>query len=491
MTNNQTSCDWLFRDVMVVDGPGRDPYRADVSVRGDRIAAIAESGSLTESDATVVEGHGHALAPGFIDAHTHDDRAVLSDPQMSCKVSQGVTTVVTGNCGVSLAPWRGGDPVPPLNLLGDERQFAFRTMADYLTAVRESPMAVNVLPQVGHTTLRANVMEDLSRAATQAEINGMLPLLTEAMEAGCIGLSTGLAYPPANAAPTEEVIALAREASRYGAIHSTHMRDEKAHVTESVRETLTIGEAANISVVISHHKCSGRDNWGRSRETLDIIAKAQADMPAGRHIDLDVYPYTASSTVLLPEFVRTAERVLITWSHAEQGVAGCYLDELCAEWGCELAEAIERLQPAGAIYFQMDEADLQRIIKYPTSMIGSDGIPHDEHPHPRLWGTFPRVLGHYARELGLLSVAEAIHKMSGRTAEVFGLSDRGLVAVGNYADLVLFNPETIIDDASFDEPTRPARGVDLVMVNGEPVWRNGQPTGRGPGRLLLRPNGMS
>ena len=482
---SQGECELLLRDGIVIDGTGAARRTADVAVTGDRIVAVGRLAGMRA--AREVDASGLAVAPGFIDTHTHDDRAVLSDPGMGCKVSQGVTTVVTGNCGVSLAPLTGREPPPPLNLLGGEDWYRFPTFAAYREEIEGAPPALNVAMQVGHSSLRACVMDRFDRAATEGEVERMADLADEAMRAGCIGFSTGLAYPPAQAAPTGEVIALGRRVAAHGGMHTTHMRDEEEGVLDSVRETARIGREAEIAVVISHHKCAGRANWGRTRETLALIAQVQAQ--AGQALDLDVYPYVAGSTVLLMPIVARSEKVIVSWSEPHPEAAGRPLDDVAREWGCGLPEAVDRLQPAGGIYFMMDEADLARILRFPGAMIGSDGLPHDVFPHPRLWGTFPRVLGRYSREQGLIGLEDAVYRMTGKPAEVFGLAGRGAVRAGAFADLVVFDPDTIIDAATFEDPIRPAAGVRSVFVNGREVWANGAAAasaGPRPGRLLRR-----
>ena len=480
---NPDVCELLLRGGTVIDGTGAPRRTADVAIDGDRIAAVGRLDGTRA--AREIDAIGLVVSPGFIDAHTHDDRAVLSDPSMACKVSQGVTTVVTGNCGVSLAPLTGREPPPPLNLLGGEDWYRFPTFAAYREELEGAPPALNVAMQVGHTALRACVMDGLDRAATEGEIERMAELADEAMRAGCIGLSTGLAYPSARATPTEEVIAIARRVAAHGGMHSTHMRDEEGGVLDSIRETIRIGREAGVPIVISHHKCAGRENWGGSRETLALIAEAQATQA----IDLDVYPYVAGSTVLLMEIVARSEKVLVSWSEPHPEAAGRPLDEIAREWGCGAAEAVDRLQPAGGIYFMMDEDDLARILRFPGAMIGSDGLPHDVFPHPRLWGTFPRVLGRYARDEGLIGLEDAVHRMTGKPAAVFGLAGRGEVREGAFADLVLFDPDEIIDTATYEDPMQPAAGVRSVFVNGREVWAEGSaaaPSGPGSGRLLRR-----
>ncbi|MGH6932996.1 MAG: N-acyl-D-amino-acid deacylase family protein, partial [Dongiaceae bacterium] len=423
------------------------------------------------------------VAPGFIDVHTHDDRLLLGAPDMAAKASQGVTTVIVGNCGVSLAPLTPvAPPPPPLDLIGDQVTYRYPTFAAYLDALDETPPALNAACLVGHSTLRVGAMDRLDRAATGDEIAAMRARLAQSLDAGAIGFSTGLAYAPAHAAPTSEIIALADVLKSRGAIHTTHMRDEGELVMESLDESFEIGRRADVPVVISHHKASGRKNFGRSRDSLASIKNAMNSQSVG----LDAYPYVASSTVLDPGWIAEAERVLVTWSKSNPDQAGRDLADIAADWGVSIQQAAVRLQPAGAVYFSMDEADVRRILSFPHTMIGSDGLPHDSHPHPRLWGSFPRVLGHYSRDVGLFPLEEAVRRMTGLPAAQFALTNRGRIAVGAYADLVIFDSATIIDRATFAAPMTPAAGIDLVLVNGQPVWRNGQPTGRRPGRALRR-----
>ncbi|RMD62679.1 MAG: D-aminoacylase [Alphaproteobacteria bacterium] len=476
-----TGADLILRNARIVDGTGAPAQFGDVAIADDRIVACGDLASTRAG--REIDLAGHVLAPGFIDVHTHDDRALLVDPLMTCKVSQGVTTVVTGNCGVSLAPFAPRRrPPAPIDLICEEPAGFFADFGAYLDALDRDPPATNAVAQVGHASLRAGHMDDLDRPATGAEIKAMRAALEAALEVGAAGFSTGLFYPPAQAAPTEEVIELARALCAYGAFHSTHMRDEADHVTDSLAETFRIGREAQVPVVISHHKCAGRHNHGRSAETLPLIDRAREEQP----IALDAYPYVAGSTMLASGRAMAATRIIVTWSRPRPDVAGRDLDDIAREMGVSWDEAIAALSPAGGIFFIMDEDDVRRILAYPQTMIGSDGLPHDEHPHPRLWGTFPRVLGHYVREVGLFSLEEAVRKMTALSAARFGLRDRGVIRPGAYADLVAFDPDTIADAATFEDPKRPATGIDLVMVNGRIVWQDGAHTGARPGRALRR-----
>jgi N-acyl-D-amino-acid deacylase len=470
--------DLLIRNATVIDGTRAPRFRADIGVAQGRIVAIGSlHGGKTEIDAS-----GKIVAPGFIDAHTHDDRLMLSAPDMVPKVSQGVTTVVAGNCGISLAPAPNGMRAPvavPLDLLDDEGAwFRFPTFAQYVEALKAKPAATNCALLVGHSMLRVQTMDDVGRPATDSQIKRMREMVDEALAAGAIGLSTGLYYEPACAAPTEEVIEICRPLSRRNGIYCTHMRNEGERVMDSLEESFRVGRELGVPVVISHHKVAGKPNHGRSAETLPFIEKAMRSQKIG----LDCYPYHASSTILSASRVAAASKVLVTWSKPHPEAAGMELGEIKEN----LKLSVEDLLPAGAIYFSMDEKDVQRILGFEHTMIGSDGLPHDAAPHPRLWGTFPRVLGHYARGLGLFSLEEAVYKMTGLTAKTFGLADRGQLKAGYAADMTIFDSGTVEEAATFAKPIQPAKGIETVIVNGAIVWREGKPTGARPGRVLAR-----
>lgn len=471
--------DLIIRDALLIDGSGQPGRRGDLAVKDDRIMAV---GDLSQSEASrEIAVNGLALAPGFVDTHTHDDRALLSDPLMECKISQGVTTVVAGNCGISLAPLTiNGYPPPPLDIIGRDAKQFFPTFGAYLDALDRDPPALNAACQVGHSTLRVGAMSQLDRAATSAELGAMRRTLEQAMDQGAIGLSTGLYYPPAQDAPTDEIVTLTNAVHAHGGIHTTHMRDEASHLIDSVNETISIGKASDVPVVISHHKASGTPNHGMVEASLKLIAEARKSQRLG----LDAYPYVASSTMLDSKRLALASKVIVTWSKSRPEFAGQPLDDVAKALNCTLEQAAEQLMPAGAIYFMMSEDDVRRVLKFPHTMIGSDGLPHDEHPHPRLWGTFPRVLGHYARDVKLFPLEEAVRRMTALSAAQFGLTDRGILRPGAYADLVLFDPATIADAATFDKPKTPARGIVEVFVNGRSVWRDGHATGNRPGRAL-------
>jgi N-acyl-D-amino-acid deacylase len=461
----QPAFDVLILNGTVVDGTGGLPRRADVGILGERIAAVGELAGGRANQR--IDAKGLVVAPGFIDAHAHDDRAVFHRESSLAKLSQGVTSVVVGNCGISLAPLTlRGAPPAPLNLLGDQDAFHFPTFAQYAQALETAALTLNVAALVGHGTLRVQHLDDWSQPADPRDLEAMAEDVRAAMAAGATGLSTGLAYPTNCGAPTAEVVALARAAAERGGRLCMHIRDEYDGVAEAVREAFQCARESGAFLVLSHQKVAGTRNRGRSQELLDLYATAGK----GLAFAIDTYPYAAGSTVLDPVSVAQSERVLVTWSEAHPELNGQTLAGIARTWGCTALEAMDRLQPGGAVYFHMDEADVSRFLGWDRCMVGSDGLPHDEHPHPRLWGAFARMLGVYVHDRGQFSLQEAIRKMTSLPAEVFGLRDRGRVAPGCFADLVLFDAQRVRDCATYEEPELQAEGVSRVFVNGGQAW---------------------
>jgi len=489
MTDNNAT---LLEAGLVIDGSGNLGWPGDVLLQGDRIVGLGERlrerlpEGIEASTLSVVDCRGKVIAPGFIDAHTHDDAIVLRDPACLPKLSQGITTVVTGNCGISLAPYSVAQARPPLTLLGAD-SYVHASMADYGKAVDAAQPALNVAALIGHTTLRFATMGALDRAADADELARMAALLDGCMRDGAIGMSSGLFYEEAFAAPAEEVTTLARVVARHGGVYATHLRSEMAQIIEALHEAGDSAFAAGVPLVISHHKCAGPANWGRTRETLPLIEA----LAARQKIAMDVYPYVAGSTVLREDLVDGVIDVLLTWSDPHPDVTGRLLADVAHEWGVDQKEAARRLMPGGACYFQMNEEDVERVVAHPLTMIGSDGLPHDRHPHPRLWGAFPRVFARYWRERRLFSLEQAVHKMTGMTARNLRIADRGLLRVGAMADVVVFDPQTIRDTATYDEPHGVSEGIAQVFVNGALAYR-GATKGEQPevlaraGRMLMR-----
>ena len=505
---NDEPYDLIIRGGRVVDGTGNPWVRADVAVRGDRIARI---GRLTGAAAErVIDAEGLVVAPGFVDPHTHAVRGIFDVPTADNYLLQGVTTLTEGNDGAS--PWPVGE---------------------HLARIAGTRISPNWAVFAGQGTIRRRVMGSDDREPTPDELEGMRALVAQAMEEGAFGLSTGLFYVPGSFTETEEVVALSEVAARYGGIYISHMRDEALRLLDSVRETIRIGEEAGIPVQMTHHKAISRDMWGRSAESLALVDAARA---RGVDITIDQYPYTASQTsitAVVPQWAQaggsgeliarlrdpeTRRRIreeivyriehdrgggdpanivigLCVWDRSLEGrsladiLAGRELESTVANAAELVMEIVER-GGARAIYHAMDEADVERIMQHPATAIGSDGgvsVFGESVPHPREYGTFARVLGRYVRERGVLTLEEAVRKMSGATAQRLGLQDRGLLREGFVADVAVFDPERVVDRATFEQPHQYAEGVEYVLVNGVVVVDGGEHTGARPGRVLYGP----
>jgi N-acyl-D-amino-acid deacylase len=358
-------------------------------------------------------------------------------------------------------------------------------MRAYRDAVVAAQPALNVVALVGHTTLRFAAMTDLSRAASADERARMAALLDASLADGAHGLSSGLFYEEAFAAPADEVTDLARVVARHGGVYATHLRSEMATIIEAMHEAGDSAFEAGVPLVISHHKCAGPAQWGRTRETLPLIDALARRQP----IAMDAYPYIAGSTVLREDLVDGVIDVMLTWSDTFPEHAGRMLSAIAAEWGVDEKSACRRLQPGGACYFQMIEEDVERVLAHPRTMIGSDGLPHDRHPHPRLWGAFPRVFARYWRERRLFPLETAVHKMTGLTARNFRIDGRGQLRAGAFADIVVFDPQRIADTSTYDRPVSASTGVTAVYVNGRRAYAEAEGTQvlSRAGRMLTRP----
>jgi N-acyl-D-aspartate/D-glutamate deacylase len=488
--------DLVIRGARVYDGWGGPPYDADVAVHGDRIVAVGE---VPERGARERDAHGLALAPGFIDVHSHDDVAMLLQPMVEWKVLQGVTTQIVGNCGFGPAPWSQARRSfrswhPAMDTL--PRWSGYR---GYLMAIDNEPPSLNVAVLVGHGAIRHAVLGDQERAPDAAEAKRIRDLLEEGLRAGAVGLSTGLIYEPGRFAATDELVELVVGLAGTSAVYATHLRDEGDHLPEAVAEAIWIAEATSVSLQISHHKASGRRNWGRVRESLRLIEEARA---RGVEVTADQYPYTASSTALRDVLRSGAlddggplgrlepESVRVAAAPGRPEWEGRTLAELGAGFDAEPAETAGRVLGQGGevvvVLEAMSEDDVRTVLRHPSTMIGSDGLPTGSRPHPRLWGTFPRVLGRYVRDQRILPLETAVHRMTAMPARKFRLADRGMVAAGAFADLVLFDPRTVIDLATIEQPRRPPSGIEAVLVNGVSVVEAGWHTHARPGRALRR-----
>ncbi|UCE86432.1 MAG: D-aminoacylase [Deltaproteobacteria bacterium] len=486
-----SAVDLAIRGANVLDGSGEPAFEADVGIADGRIARVGSVGDARRE----IDAEGLTLAPGFVDTHTHDDGALLRHPGMEFKLAQGVTSVVIGNCGFSAAPNRSaGDAAPGSSGLFPGLSVDWTDLAGYFATVASARPAVNAVALVGHNTMRALALGDASRAPTGAELAQMRGWLEAALEQGACGFSTGLIYRPGRYSTTEEVIAIAAPLRERGGIYATHMRDEADGLLDAVEETLRIGREVGCAVQISHHKAAGPRNWGRVRDSLARIDRANAE---GADVTLDVYPYTAGSGPLA-EYVSIdhiapafAKVVAIASCPAFPEYEGRRVPEIAETLGVAPEEVVRRIltAPRGeltiCIHFIIDEADIETNLRHPRMMIGSDGIPDLRgKPHPRLFGTFPRVLAEYVRARGILTLEEAVRRMTSLACERFGLAQRGRVAEGYWADLVLFDPAAIRDTASYEDPKREPVGIALVVVNGQVACRDGRHTRVGSGRPL-------
>src|SRR5215469_10177901 len=493
--------DLVIRHASIYDGSGAPSVQGDVAINGDKIAAV---GAVEGTARAEVDASGKAVAPGFIDVHSHDDLAVFLAPAMDFKTMQGVTTDVVGNCGMGAAPFSTAAAMFRA-LHGRAEVPAWDDYPSYFDQIDRSPPSLNVAVLAGHGTLRLAAMGNARREPSASELEKMRAWLADAIDAGAVGLSTGLIYEPGRYAGTEEIIELAREiAKRGGGLYASHMRNEAAGLLDSVRETIRIGEEAGVPVQISHHKASGSENWGKVRESLKLIDDARR---RGVDVTADQYPYTSGSTIFAAVVENgalddraakrggigrvPAEKVLFASMPRHPEREGKTLRDFCDEWRLPDVAAAERVMeeegPGVTVVVEtMNEADVRTVLKHPTTMIGSDGIWAGTRPHPRLYGTFPRVLGRYSRDLKMLTLEEAVYRMTGMPASKFGLEKRGFIRPGYFADLVVFDSSAIIDAGTYQDPKRYPVGISDVFVNGTAVVSDGRHTGARPGRALRR-----
>ena len=531
----------LLRGGSVIDGSGAPARRADVAVEGERIAAVAPS--LSGEAARVIDATGKVVAPGFIDMHSHSDLFYFACPSAESKIRQGVTTEVVGMCSFSQAPIRPGSEAAVRGwaggIVGSEIYLDLRwqTFGQYLDALRTIRPAVNIAHLVGHGALRIAASVNDGRPADADETKSMQRLLGEALDAGAFGFSTGLVYAPSAYSNTDELIALAKAMAPRGGYYFSHIRGESAMLLDSINEAIRIGEEGGVGVQISHVKASGKDNWPKIDAALRLFETARA-----RGVDVlgDVYPYNAGSTKLdnmMPAWAhdggtakllerladratrrRIVEECLIDgerWGTVSQGgigfdqvfiatcrrreLEGLHLAQIARQAGLAPAEVLMNLLleekcTVGMVSFSQSIENVAKVLAHPALMIGSDSIPLYEgegdrpgKPHPRTYGTFPKVLGEYARERKLFSLETAVHKMTGMAAARIGLRERGLVQPGYFADLAVFDPATVKDESTYPDPHRYPTGIPYVVVNGAVAVDDSRLALRGTGRVLTRP----
>ncbi|HET8567554.1 MAG TPA: D-aminoacylase [Candidatus Limnocylindria bacterium] len=514
----------LLRGGEVVDGTGAPARRADVGIRDGRVAAIGTD--LAADGARVLDVRGLTVTPGFIDIHSHSDEAVLANPALESTLRQGVTTVVAGNCGGSSAPVMGlaaEELDREVARFGVERTWT--SFGEYVATVERGGMSINFTSLVGHGTLRQSVIGGGADAPAAGELAAMKAVLASALRDGALGLSTGLIYPPSAYGTTDEIVALARVVADAGGVYASHIRNEGDRLLEAVEEGIEIGRRAGVRVQLSHHKASGPKNWGRVRDSTERIEAAQRE---GVDVIADQYPYTASSTglaVTIPNWVHEGGSLALTERLRDPGVRARIRDEyvetgrswdrivialarhrpewtgrsvaaLAAEagrdpleWTCDALVLHEG--DVQIVHHSMNEDDVRHVMRRPWTCVGSDsracatyGVLHQGKPHPRAYGTFPRVLGHYARDEGVLGFEDAVRKMTSLTASRLRLRDRGVLREGAWADLAIVDRARVRDTATFDEPHRYPEGIPHVIVNGEVALHDGETAPGRHGRFL-------
>ena len=524
--------DIVLRGGTVLDGTGGPGLRADVGVVGDAIAALGEISA--EQGRRVIDAAGLHVSPGFIDIHTHSDPDVLAYPTADSRVRQGVTTELAGNCGSSAAPLAGeGVEERKEDWRREGVEADWTDVASYLGQLERTGLSLNQALLVGQGTLRDNAVGSVDRLLSADEMAAVSRALEEGLDQGAFGLSTGLEYVPGRYTPTAEIVALTRIVARRGGLYATHIRNEESQVLEAVAEAIEIGRSAGARVQISHLKAAGEVNWPKQRAALDLI---EAGRGGGVEVLADAYPYTAYSTdllILMPGWAREGataavlarlrdpagrarirreveasvaedpggwDRIVITSvkTSANQALVGRNMTEIAEGWSVDPAEAYTRLMEeestsVGFVGHAMSPANVDRVLAHPLVMIGSDGSSMaptgraaETRPHPRSYGAFARVLGVYARERGLLDLPTAVRKMTSMPADQIGLTDRGRIAPGKKADLVVFDAATVADTATFENPHRYPVGIAHVLVNGVSVVQDGAHTGVRPGRALRK-----
>jgi len=528
--------DLLIKNGLLIDGTGNPYYKADIGIAAEQIIRIDKNINPTGAH-RIINADGLIVAPGFFDTHSHDDLYLLINPTCDEKILQGVTTTIIGNCGFSPAPISDdyeADIKDALRVMGGQHitkeDLDIHSFEDFLRKLEALRPGINVLPLVGHSTVRIAVLGSSNRTPTYSELKKMKELVAKAMEKGAFGMSTGLIYAPGNYAKTDEIIELGKVISKFKGIYASHIRSEGDQVISAIDEAIEIGEESGVPIHISHHKVIGKNNWGKSLETLKIMGEARA---RGVEITCDQYPYRAGSTflaALLPPSILAGgpevfskklkntkirkkvvkeiekgrevqwenlikgadfESILIAISPNHQDYLGKSIAEIAEienknPYDVIFDLVIEEKRGTIVILFMMDDEDIERIMRNPFTMIGTDGIPGFgvSRVHPRLTGTFPRILGRYVRDKGILSPEEAIRKMTSLPAQTFRVKRKGLLREGFDADIVIFNPKTVIDKSTYENPQQKPEGIIYVLVNGEIAVESGEVTGVTSGRVL-------
>jgi len=523
--------DVVIKNGYIIDGTGNSWFKADIGIKSGKVLEI---GDLSSEDAnTMINAKALVVSPGFIDMHSHSEYSLLLYSKAESKIRQGVTTEVNGNCGDSPAPIEGITAEAAEEAKAYKLDMDWSTLGEYLNRLERQGIALNVVQLVGHGTIRTAVMGQENRSPTLEELKRMKELVAQAMEDGAFGMSTGLFYIPCGFAQTEEIIELCKVVAKYGGIYTSHIRGEGDPLIEAVAEAIEIGEKANIPVQISHHKACGIENWGKVENTLRMMEEARS---RGIDVTCDVYPYEACGADLasmIPNWAheggvdklrerlkdqRNRERIkkemlkgllgwestvkqsgwgrikVIGWKEHKE-FEGKTLAEVAELKGVDpfnlTFDLIIKKESPELVDLSMSDKDVCNVIKHPLSMVGSDGwalapygVLGEKKTHPRSYGTCPRILGKYVREEKVLTLENAIRKMTSFPVQKLGLRDRGMIREGMWADVVVFDPKTVMDKATYEDPHRYPEGIEYVLVNGELVVDKGKHTGALPGKVL-------
>jgi len=480
--------DYLIKNGLIVDGSNSKPKVSDIGILNKKIITDIPKDALAKEE---IDAQNKIVAPGFIDVHSHDDFKVISDRKVSHNILQGITSMIVGNCGFGVSPFESAKEQMSALYEVKNLEIRWKNFEEYFEALNKNKMSINVGVLVGHHTARRHALSDMKKETpNRFELSEMKNIIREGMEAGCLGFSTGLVYEPGRYSNTEEIIELAKILNKHDGVYVSHMRNEAEGLLESIHETANIGLQSDVKVEISHLKSVGKDNWGNSDKALDLITKYNKD---GLDINVDQYPYTARSTMLKalllnetfnyknknsPMGKSMPNEVLLCSVPNEDSLEGKTLEDIQNIYDLPIEETVKKLlnEVSDKILvaaFGMDEKDVRNIMKNKLTMIGTDGIDVGSKPHPRAWGTYPRILDEYVNKLSIISLENAIYKMTKLPATKFGIKNRGEIKNNFWADLLIFDPKKIKDNATFIDPKNGPSGVEYVFVNGKKTVVNG------------------
>jgi len=473
--------DYLIKNGLIVDGTNSKPKKSSVGILNKKIITDVSENSVAKEE---IDAENKIVAPGFIDVHSHDDFKVISDPKVSHNILQGITTMIVGNCGFGVSPFDSAKQQMSALYEINDLEKKWENFDDYFETLNNHKMSINVGVLIGHHTIRRHALDNHNDTIpNKSQMKEMINVLTEGMEAGCLGFSTGLVYEPGRYSKTDEIIALTKNIKKYDGVYVSHMRNEAEGLIDSIIETANIGLKSDVKVEISHLKSVGKDNWGNSDKALHLIDKYHNE---GLDIHVDQYPYTARSTMLKalllndtfnyennisPMGKSTPNEVLLCSVPNENSLEGKTLEDLQALYDLPIEETVKKLlsEVSDKILvaaFGMDEGDVRNILRNKLTMIGTDGIDVGSKPHPRAWGTYPRILEEYVNNLSIIDLETAIHKMTKMPATKFGIKNRGEIKNNYFADIVIFDQNKIKDNSSFTNPKNGPSGIEYVFVNG-------------------------